>query len=699
MSLHQRQTQNIPSPLRAACSLPGLSAWVALTMACGAPPGQGEPGVESNEPSEGVNAQYGSADHEATSDGPAHWYRLENDAVDSARGLDGTLRNGAIFSADSARGDYVLVLDGTDDHVEIADNASLDVGLGDFSVTVWFRRQPSQTENLRIVSKGIESGYSIWASDTKVHASLGNGTSRKYVGGIHGGVGAWSHVGLSMDRDGALQLYINGKAAKTVEISDWAGANLDSTHEFAIGRDSVTNGLNWRGSIDDVRIYHRTLDPLEVAEMAAGAPTSNSTTPPGDRMNVKAQPAVRPAGAPKYSDVSFRYGWTREVFPTVEDAKAALEAFHATRVDWFYPGAPDSSGPTVTPRAQEFIDWVHANDMEVIGAMNPHTRNEAWSVAMGNFGRFMGDPANADYVAEAVAWGQAQIAAGVDALLVDNFFNYRSSEHQRQFRDNVVRIIKETKPGFQIAANHGHHIRTDFVTGYDFDFHFSDSNFEPAPGQWWREAGNHRQVNSAIISHPNILMSETRYRTQIALAYANGAHVTAPWDRFIDGGGDREFGAPENYADVYAFARSLGQHGFLDGYEDAAVGGYDLSETRYAVPPLEIVSGNSSVSLFARARPGDASAAVVVHVVKWAGSGDTTLRLRNGNFFGGAPLTLRLWTRKPYDAAEHARVATNEDYTSLKWDRTSALTVTGDGEWTTVVVPELYPWGVLVVGG
>lgn len=61
-------------------------------------------------------------------------------------------------------------------------------------------------------------------------------------------------------------------------------------------------------------------------------------------MHNVATPAPRPAGAPDYADVCFRYGWIREAFPTVDDAKQALRAFHATRVDWFYPG-PHTADP------------------------------------------------------------------------------------------------------------------------------------------------------------------------------------------------------------------------------------------------------------------------------------------------------------------------------------------------------------------
>lgn len=59
----------------------------------------------------------------------------------------------------------------------------------------------------------------------------------------------------------------------------------------------------------------------------------------------------------------------------MEDAKAAIAAFHATRVDWFYPG-PHMTKPGetyVTEESQNFIDWCHANGMKIGGAINTHT--------------------------------------------------------------------------------------------------------------------------------------------------------------------------------------------------------------------------------------------------------------------------------------------------------------------------------------
>ena len=54
-------------------------------------------------------------------------------------------------------------------------------------------------------------------------------------------------------------------------------------------------------------------------------------------------------------------------------------------------------------------------------------------------------------------------------------------------------------------------------------------------------------------------------RSMIAWCYANGGHLLAPWDVYLEGVGNtskRFYGEPSNFADLYRFARSLGN--FLD---------------------------------------------------------------------------------------------------------------------------------------
>lgn len=430
----------------------------------------------------------------------------------------------------------------------------------------------------------------------------------------------------------------------------------------------------------------------------ASAPAGLGASP---TMSSVAVPAVRPAGVAEYADVCFRYMGVRpKEFPTVEDAKKAMRDFHATRVDWFY-AARDAVTPDaiqVPKEAKAFIDWCHARGMKVGGAIHTLTTEKAWAIGPhNNMGRFTGDPGNSEFVKTAVAWGTAQIDAGVDTMVCDDVFGYRSAELQKRFSDNVIAAIKAHKPGFTIAGNNGSFIRTDYVKNYAFDFHYSDNNFVPTPGLWWAEAKAHRALNSAILLHPNRPISKEAHRAMIALSYANGAHVITPWDEYIHGKGQKRlFADPADYADLYGFVRALGELGYLNDYEDAAVGGFDLKENRYGhAAPISVEGGSGKLSAFARAKPGEAAAPVVIHLVESSEAKPSTLRLSQSALFGASPVVCKLYTPPAYDRAVHEAAEAAGTFEQLCRVATLESTVK-DGK-LALELPGLSPWGLLVI--
>ena len=416
-------------------------------------------------------------------------------------------------------------------------------------------------------------------------------------------------------------------------------------------------------------------------------------------MHRVATTAERPSGTAEYADVCFRYMSVRtNVFPTVEDAKQAMRAFHATRVEWFYTGTADPGAQYVTPEAKKFIDWCRAQDMQVGGAMHTLTTEKAWkSGTRLNMGRYNGDPANPDYVKAAVAWGKAQIDAGVATMVCDDLFGYATEEKRRQFSDNVIAAIKAHKPGFTIGSNHGGTIDTRYVKPYAFDFHYSDNNFVPGPGQWWAASKAHRALKSAILVHPNRPRTTDTHRVMIALAYAAGAHVITPWDEYIHGG-ERLFADPADFADLYGFVRALGQAGYLNGHEDAAVGGYDLKETRYgSLQPITVSGGSGKLRVFARAVPADPKAPLVFHLVESDKPTAAKLKLHQAaaSQLGAARLKCELLSPPPYEQAVHDKAASNKEYAALA--RSTELSAQLEGEHLVFDIPAIKHWAVLVI--
>jgi hypothetical protein len=516
--------------------------------------------------------------------------------------------------------------------------------------------------------------------------------------------GQMHHITVIIDGGpNIITFVVDGQLCDGGTSRQYGWGRFDAKISDVNGSDRLRLSPSFAGQIAGLRIYDRALRTSQAVANyqsdargrdAAGA--KQGTKPTMHQVAVK---AARPAGAPQYADVCFRYGWVRTgQFPTVADAKKAMLAFHATRVDWFYPGShtADPGADYVTKEAKAFIDWCHANGMKVGGAINTLTTHKPWnSGARTNMGRYRGDPNNPEFVAAAVAWGKAQIDAGVDTLVCDDLFGYRSAKMEQLFSDNVIAKIKAHKKGFTIAGNNGGFMDTRYVKRYAFDFHYSDNNFVPTPGRWWAESKAHRALKSAILLHPNRPISQDVHRQMIALGYANGAHVITPWDEYIHGK-ERLFADPADFADLYAFVRALGQAGYLNGYEDAAVGGYDLKENRYGnTAPITVTGGSGKLSVFARAKPGEAKAPVVLHLVESSKGEAAKLSVQTAALSGSRDVTCTLLTPMPYNQVDHKSAAKSGKYQALL--RAVALkAIVNDGK-MVVDIPPLSPWGVLVV--
>jgi hypothetical protein len=198
------------------------------------------------------------------------------------------------------------------------------------------------------------------------------------------------------------------------------------------------------------------------------------------------------------------------------------------------------------------------------------------------------------------------------------------------------------------------------------------------------------------------------YRWIWATSYATGNLYIVPWDQFQNVVLDpvtrmpripvnklpRIFIAPEKLADLTGFVRANAD--VLDGYEEAAVGGYDLQDTRFGTDaPVSVEGGSGKLSAFVRAKPGDAKAPVAIHLVEKEKGAAATLRLTTARFFGRQKLKVTLREPLPYDAALHAQAENDKHYRSLL--RETILPTTTEGTSTLVTVPALSPWGILVV--
>jgi len=408
-----------------------------------------------------------------------------------------------------------------------------------------------------------------------------------------------------------------------------------------------------------------------------------------------AQQAQRPDGAPRYSDVSMRLFRKHEG----QAELAAAEAFHITRADWCYI------------RDKTYIERLHARGWTFQGATNAVTTNPEFALkdeegkpVLDHFkkpGRYWADCRNEAYrdwyVAELEQWVQV----GVDSIQRDEptairhwpipdaveFFGHVHSRLE-------TAVGRKVPMSVNLAWNRS-------VFGGDgepitrlFDFGMAEIGKNHVRPEFFREAACDARNRGKFVVYTSYAdLGVPAYRRAIAGCYANGMLMIVPWDQYAGTKAPRVFSTPETLADLYGFVR--GNADYLDGYEDAAIAGHGLDETRYGDQPQVVLESGGQVSAWVRARPGDRKAPIVVHLIDWDEPGAFRAKLRTSAFFSGSPLAVELRTPVPYNRELHDDAEAEQSYEALV--ATTPLRVNATDAWSEVEIPELDPWGMLIV--
>lgn len=199
------------------------------------------------------------------------WNGTTNEVIDSSSyGNHGTAQNGATTTADGKfsragtfnGGDGVMA-----DYVNVADDDSLEIGTGDFTIEAWVKVDSLFNYEF-IVAKG--GGYNTgnpgyrWAL-TAAGRFLVSLSSAYQVNAIYNGyigavgavtVGKWYHLALVIDRDGDLKIYVNGvQSGDGVDISAYSADDIYSKPT------ALTIGYSRKGTfdgiIDEIRISNK----------------------------------------------------------------------------------------------------------------------------------------------------------------------------------------------------------------------------------------------------------------------------------------------------------------------------------------------------------------------------------------------------------------------------------------------------------
>lgn len=204
--------------------------------------------------------------------GLAHWFPLNESKGKQLRnevtGAIATLENGK-FQTGDRDGSVTLKLNGKTQFV--CSDAAPELKHNEpFSFAAWIKYDGKSGGAVfsRMDVPSNYRGYDMWIQGSNIGTHIVHswpGNAIKVVSKDSLKANTWQHVVISYDggqKAAGVNIYIDGKlSANTVE-ADALDGTLETKVPFKIG--SRSNGANWKGEVDDIRIYDRALSEAEV---------------------------------------------------------------------------------------------------------------------------------------------------------------------------------------------------------------------------------------------------------------------------------------------------------------------------------------------------------------------------------------------------------------------------------------------------
>lgn len=182
--------------------------------------------------------------------------------------------------------------------IAMGDKSDFQMGIQDFTISVWFKQQHTSSYYAYIVGKRGWSGsssdkvYSLLmtpSNEVLFYYRFDDNSTLSHPKSKPLDSTNWHHAVISVDRSDSAKLYIDNKFVSSVNISSKSSLGFNCTSgEFMLGNCTNRNEP-LVGSIDDVRVYKgRALSAKDVDSLFAQKPTSiNSTT---DLYNLQISP-------------------------------------------------------------------------------------------------------------------------------------------------------------------------------------------------------------------------------------------------------------------------------------------------------------------------------------------------------------------------------------------------------------------------
>lgn len=167
-----------------------------------------------------------------------------------------------------------LVLDGSDDVVQLASAASLNMGLSDWTAEVWCSLPVLADNTGNLIGKGPSSNAGAWGLRHYPGEGPGYGVAAFFAWGNYPDAaitalhmptaGIMTHYVASYDRDGMMRFYVNGNLIGTgTDISAHAATNMTNAFKVNLGN---FGAAFMQFDVALVRVYPKALTAAEVSQ-------------------------------------------------------------------------------------------------------------------------------------------------------------------------------------------------------------------------------------------------------------------------------------------------------------------------------------------------------------------------------------------------------------------------------------------------
>jgi hypothetical protein len=167
----------------------------------------------------------------------------------------------------SGKWNSAMRFDGVDDYVGISNSANLNFSTPEVTVLFWAKATYSgmaylmRKGSVTFALPGPGFGFAYAANPQKLYALVGDGSNYLPIYTDLGSFG-WTQLGIKRKADGSVYLIVNGVESLQGSLS----GGIMSNSALEIGRADYPTYTSFNGSIDEVRVWNRSLSADEIRQ-------------------------------------------------------------------------------------------------------------------------------------------------------------------------------------------------------------------------------------------------------------------------------------------------------------------------------------------------------------------------------------------------------------------------------------------------